>query len=241
MKQPYTTAGSDIVSLFMRGSILAILVIVTLVPMPVTAGGDGPARTFGAEYIPYNRNITLVYDTPFGETVAKVSERNGVTVITNESEDFRYNQRLIVNDDGVHVKEVYQKFKIIAFVTKENSFTYDRPLLRIPFPLTEGESWSWKGVEYCDGDEDDITVTGKVIGSEKVTVPAGTFDAVKIETRLTSAGGSKNIIYEWLSPNVGIVKTKVIVQGGGFIGLVRDLLGYGEIEFNLKKIIRRGS
>lgn len=212
--------------------------LLTLLAGIIASPGDiGPPRTFGVEYITYNPNLTLVYQTSFGETKANVVRKGGVTYVTNEADRFQYNQQLIVDGDGVQVRQVYQKLKILAFVTKENSVTYSSPVMRIPFPLYEGKSWTWKGTEYIDRDSYGLEVAGKVTGIEKIVVPAGTFDALKIETSMKSASGSFNTIREWYAPNIGMVKTQVTIKGGGVIGMVRDLLGYGEILFELKKII----
>jgi hypothetical protein len=219
---------------------LPALLLLTLFPFLadhiVPAEEKKPPRTFGAEYVTYNPTQTLIYQTTFGETQANVLRKGGITYVTNEADRFRYNQELIVDGEGVRIRQVYQKLKILSFITKENTVTYDRPLLRIPFPLVEGKSWSWKGMEYFDGEKYRLEVEGKVVGTERITVPAGTFDAVKIETNMKSASGSANRIQEWYAQNIGMIRTRVTIQGGGVIGMVRDLLGYGEILFELKKI-----
>jgi hypothetical protein len=35
---------------------------------------------------------------------------------------------------------------------------------------------------------------------------------------------------------IGLIKAKVIIEGGGIMGFVRDVLGYETIEFELKEI-----
>jgi hypothetical protein len=35
---------------------------------------------------------------------------------------------------------------------------------------------------------------------------------------------------------IGVIKTKIIIEGGGVEGVLRDILGYGTIEFELKEI-----
>lgn len=72
----------------------------------------------------------------------------------------------------------------------------------------------------------------------KGVVKAGIFEAIKVETIVRSPSGAKNIINEWYSQNIGLVKVKIIIEGGGLMGLIRDLLGYGEIDFELKEIRR---
>jgi hypothetical protein len=33
-----------------------------------------------------------------------------------------------------------------------------------------------------------------------------------------------------------MIKAKIIIEGGGVMGFLRDILGYGTIEFELKEI-----
>ena len=64
--------------------------------------------------------------------------------------------------------------------------TFDPPLQFMPFPVWPGKQWSikytiWPGpVTYH--------AEGKAIGWETITVPAGTFEALKIEATITAQG-----------------------------------------------------
>ena len=123
-------------------------------------------------------------------------------------------------------------------VNKEAKHSYDRPLLRMPLPVFAGKEWNWNGVEYGDGDSVKINVRGRVICKENIMIPAGSFDAFKVETVIENSLDSKNVITEWFSEGVGLVKANIAVSGGGILGFVRDLLGYKEITFELKEIKR---
>lgn len=197
---------------------------------------DGNVKTFGKEYFPYYPNKTMIYKTPFGDAVTKVTLNKGVYSVKNDGEKFQYHQELLAGNSGIEITRVYQKFKLMAFITKENSVTYNRPVMRTPMPLTEGKSWSWSGVEYVNGDSDKVYVTGKIVGIEHVKVPAGQFDALKIETVFKHDDSGNNKITDWIAPNIGIVKTRIDINGGGLIGFIRTVMGYDEIVFELKEI-----
>jgi hypothetical protein len=141
-----------------------------------------------------------------------------------------------IKDNGVYVTETYQYLKIFLFIKKEATFTYNKPLLRFPLPLKPGVTWGWQGKEYSDGNTTEVTVSGKAICRESVITKAGTFDAIKIESVIESSSNSKNTVTEWYAENIGLIKAKIIIEGGGLMGTLRDFLGYGTIEFELKEI-----
>jgi len=67
-----------------------------------------------------------------------------------------------------------------------------------------------------------LTYNFKAIGLESVTVPAGTFNAMKIQINVTSqtttASRTNNIVvdgFEWFVPGVGAVKSSVGVKVNG--------------------------
>jgi len=99
-----------------------------------------------------------------------------------------------------------------------------------------GMEWEWEGDEYSDGETNKVMVTGKVIGNELVSTEAGVFEATKIESLVEGSSDLKNRVTEWYVEGIGLIKAKVIIEGGGMMGLVRDILGYGIIEFELKEI-----
>jgi hypothetical protein len=102
--------------------------------------------------------------------------------------------------------------------------------------LLPGAEWKWGGEEYSDGDKYNVNISGKVIGNETVITKAGKFETIKLETIVESSSDTKNIVTEWYTQDVGLIKAKIIVEGGGFMGFMRDLLGYGTIEFELEEI-----
>jgi hypothetical protein len=187
-------------------------------------------------YFPANSNITLIYESSFGESITKYYRDGEFTVSLSEADKFKYKQTLIIKNDGVYVKETYQYLKILLFIKKESSFTYIRPLLRFPLPLSPGMQWSWEGDEYSNGDTNKVKVTGRAIDKEFVQTKAGRFEAIKLESFVEGSGNSKNRVTEWYAEGIGMIKAKIIIEGGGVMGFLRDILGYGTIEFELKEI-----
>lgn len=187
-------------------------------------------------YFPVNNGMKLVYESSFGETITKYYQDNEFTVSLSEGDDFKYKQTLMIKDDGIYVKETYQFFKIFLFINKEETFTYGKALLRFPLPLVPGTKWNWEGDEYSDGETNKVKVTGKALNKEMVLTKAGSYEAIKIESIVEGSSGSKNTVTEWYVEGIGLIKAKIIIEGGGVMGTLRDLLGYGTIEFELKEI-----
>lgn len=190
-------------------------------------------------YFPANNDVTLVYESSFDESMTKYFQEDGFIISSSEADKFKYRQILMIKEDGVYVKETYQYLKIFLFIKKEATFTYGKPLLRFPLPLKPGVEWKWEGDEYSDGDTNTVTITGKVMNKEFVTTKTGRFEAIKIETFVEGSSSSKNRVTEWYVEGIGLIKAKIVIEGGGVMGILRDILGYGTIEFELKEI-RKG-
>jgi len=187
-------------------------------------------------YFPINDDETLIFNSSFGESITKYFQDDDMTISSSEADDFKYRQALIIKEDGVYVIETYQYIKIFLFINEEATSTYGKPLLRFPLPLIPGEEWEWEGDEYSDGDTNKVKVTGKVLGKEFITTEAGRFESIKIESLVEGSSDLKNRVTEWYVEGIGLIKVKAIIEGGGIMGFVRDLMGYGVIEFELKEI-----
>jgi len=193
-------------------------------------------KTFGKEYFPTELKKTLIYDSSFGDLELKITKENNVHLFSYDSDKFKYRQKLFVNEQGLFVNETYQKIKLLLFITKEGKYVYDKPLLRIPFPVQVGQEWSWDGKEFIDDETHTVNLKGKASKIETITLPAGKFETLKVETSLETSEGTKNILTEWYAKDLGMVKMLVSIEGGGMLGFARDVLGYGTISFELKEI-----
>jgi hypothetical protein len=91
------------------------------------------------------------------------------------------------------------------------SRTAHPPRQLMPFPVSEGQSWTSK---YATAEGDVRYLEGKALGWEKVTVPAGTFEALKIEFVWMPRGGYKLKETRWYAPEVNnFVKAEVVPEG----------------------------
>jgi len=193
-------------------------------------------RSFGKEYFPTELKKALIYDSSFGDLELKVTKENNVYLFSYDSDKFKYRQKLFVNDQGLYVNETYQKIKLLLFITKEGNYVYDKPLLRVPFPVQIGQEWSWDGKEFVNDETHTVNLKGKAAKLETITLPTGTFETLKVETTLETSNGTKNLLTEWYAKDLGMVKMLVSIEGGGMLGFARDILGYGSILFELKEI-----
>jgi hypothetical protein len=217
-------------------SIYIILLLLLFVSSSDASSDRKKIATNTSTYFPVNNGITLVYESSFGESTTKYSQDSEFTISSSEAEKFKYRQTFIIKEDGVYVKETYQYLKIFLFIKKEATFTYGKPLLRFPLPLSPGVEWKWEGDEYSDGDTNKVKVTGKAFAKEFVITKAGRFETIKIKSIVEGSSNSKNSVTEWFAEGLGLIKAKIIIEGGGVMGFLRDLLGYGTIEFELKEI-----
>lgn len=63
--------------------------------------------------------------------------------------------------------------------------TYTPPRVYIDFPLHFGKRWTSGWVYQCDnGNRERAALSGQAVALERVTVPAGTFDAIKVVVRI---------------------------------------------------------
>jgi len=193
-------------------------------------------KIFGKEYFPTELKKTLIYDSSFGDLELKVTKEKDIHLFSYDSEKFKYRQRLFINENGLFVNETYQKIKLLLFITKEGNYVYDKPLLRVPFPVKIGQEWAWDGKEFIDDETHTVNIKGKASKTETITLPAGKFEALKVETTLETSNGTKNVLTEWYAKDLGMVKMLVSIEGGGMLGFARDVLGYGTITFELKEI-----
>lgn len=219
------------------------LLFLSLFLFSVPLFADDPVKninTFGREYVPYNDKVVLVYKSSnFDETLSNTVIKNQTAILENKSDDFIYRQKYELKEDGLYISETYQKIKVLLFFRAEKLVTYNKDLLKIPFPVKTGQQWSCERTEYCDGDSNKVSLVAKCIGMEEITTEAGKFTTMKLESNIKSTDGSTNLVEEWIAPNVGIVKVRVRMYGGGLTGTIRDLLGLGEMNFELKQIKSR--
>jgi len=102
-------------------------------------------------------------------------------------------------------------------MTNLQNFRYSPPYPALPFPLEAGKTWQAyiTATDPATGQTNRVRVDGDVLGWERVKVPAGEFDALKLR-RLVYAGnadydrGEENISeFDWYAPRIGQVIKQV--------------------------------
>jgi len=91
-------------------------------------------------------------------------------------------------------------------------------------PLSTGDSWQWKGKGMMGVEIDE---SSRVLAVETVEVPAGKFQAMKVETRVIQAGTPVTKTY-WYANWVGLVKSMTETASGKSIGEL--------IDYSFKKV-----
>jgi len=98
-------------------------------------------------------------------------------------------------------------------LTNLQNFRYEPPFPALPFPLEAGKQWRARvrATDPATGRVNTVLIHGDVLGWERVQVPAGEFDTLKIR-RIVYAGnaeffrGEENIFeYDWYAPALGLV------------------------------------
>ena len=106
-------------------------------------------------------------------------------------------------------------------MTNLQDFRYSPPYTALPFPLAAGKAWhgNVQATDPKTGRANRVRIDGDALGWERVKVPAGEFEALKIR-RIVYAGnfdyfrGEDRIIeYDWYSPQLGqIVKQESLSE-----------------------------
>jgi len=114
-----------------------------------------------------------------------------------------------------------------------NNRAYSRPIRVFSFPMTVGKTWSHVNESIdprCGPSVSELTA--KVVGWEDVTVPAGKFRAMRVDSdgKWTSRCGTGKLVFKyWYAPQVKwTVRSESIVYADGriFSNVARELTSY---------------
>jgi len=109
------------------------------------------------------------------------------------------------------------------YIMAKQTVDFDPVRTLILNPLYKGAKWSWKGKGMMDVEiEESATVTG----FEKVKVPAGKFNAAKVDFKVKQGGQEMAKTY-WYAPNIGMVKSLMKTTVGDKNAVL--------IKYNLKR------
>ncbi len=199
---------------------------------PVSYEKELTNKEFGKEYFPFDTKKVYHFESNVGDTEAEFTRFEDGVTLTYDAPNMEYRQTLVNESDGIFLKRTEMK----AFLFFGNDIKYVEPVLRIPFPMKAGDSWEWHALETEDGDTTNLTISGEVLGEEKVFTPYGEFNCLKIRQHITSEKGSTNIMTEWFAPRVGLVKSHTQLEGSGLTGFIQSVFGYDEVTFELASV-----
>ncbi len=134
-------------------------------------------------------------------------KRTAETVSTDETTG----ETLFVHfdDEGVKLHKVVAE---LGSVFGTATAILSPPVLFLPASLALGDSWVFTlESEVILTGPVSVTYTYEVIAVEDVVTPAGTFEnclKVQVDTRTVTASISRSTSYQWLAPNIGIVKVE---------------------------------
>ncbi|MBM3356358.1 MAG: hypothetical protein FJY54_01330 [Betaproteobacteria bacterium] len=142
---------------------------------------------------------------PRGTLEYQVTAIKGDTVTVHVQHDGRASTELYTRDWNWRERPM----------TNLQSLRYQPAYPALPFPLAAGKTWRAyvNATDPATGEVNQVRIDGRVLGWDRVKVPAGEFDALKVE-RLVFAGNhdyfrSQEYITEvdWYAPRLGwIVK-----------------------------------
>jgi hypothetical protein len=172
-----------------------------------------------ADYFPLRVGDTWTY---------RNSEEGGYTwkVLSEEPHEGGTIRYVVEFLSGVRTNKVFSKengwvlFHAESYPEHEGlHITYEPPGRYLPNPLVAGQKWEWSGKDPTQVEHHERS---RVIGPETVTVAAGKFQAMKVESEIT--GGSIPMTRtSWYANGVGLVKTSTV---GGQIKYGSELTDY---------------
>lgn len=152
----------------------------------------------GAEYYPIETGMAWTYRSGGGvEALVNVSrkekfkDKECFVTETISGAKLVQKQWLHINDEGIFALKDWQRNKVAE---------YNPPFPIARFPFKEGEKWKWVGKLFGRT----ISQTFHVKGMKTVTVPAGKFTGLEVES-LINPGGIVMKVTEVFALGVGLV------------------------------------
>lgn len=183
----------------------------------------------GNSYYPVINGAEWIYNGPNGQfTHSLATGDNGAFTIKVESgSDTFLIQGLCLDGGDINLVDGSGSSLTFSGSTGGSTMTTTRNEgVTLPGDIQQGDDWSQTiGVEVTAGNQKvDATIesTFTAVDYETVTVPAGTFNALKIEQSSDMGGPNPTITTLWYVQNVGPVKTVIDVGQP----IVQELVSY---------------
>jgi hypothetical protein len=97
------------------------------------------------------------------------------------------------------------------FLLANDHGKHDPPACVLKLPCAAGDRWR----TYCLPLKPNPGYVNVVVNEEQVKVPAGTFNAIRVDTEFTLEGETKRVYTHWYAPDVGVVKYEIGEAFGG--------------------------
>ena len=159
--------------------------------------GDPPKNdTLTAKYFPMKVGYKWVYAWEKKEVTFEVlrtekARGTNVFVVRRTFDNTAVEFQVAVEEDGVYIHQ-------------EGKKVFSPPLRQFAFFPRTGDLWKWRGTFAGKKRADQF----EHLGTDKITVPAGTFETLSIYRR-----GEDDFATFWLAPGVGVVMLSGKVEG----------------------------
>ena len=150
-------------------------------------------------YYPTERGTELVYESSGGGTVkhvvTAVEKKDGALVVT-------LTQVLDNGQSLPHEKMVVTEKGLTRTEISGSALTPPLVMLRVPHP--KGDKWEF-AVSGAWGNGVEVKGTKVAVGVEKLKLPIGELDAVRVDSDYTLNGNNMKATF-WYSPRVGVTQ-----------------------------------
>ena len=102
---------------------------------------------------------------------------------------------------------------LVAAGSKNDIMRMTPPIPLFSYSPVEGATETWSGILHYRNTSSSGNGLSRVSGRERVTTPAGTFDAYRIDSILLTTVGGQMVNFpstRWFAPGVGVVKQRMM-------------------------------
>lgn len=189
-----------------RRNTQALLLALTIFPLATGAAADAPAPALkSGDFWVYRVSDGFSGDTRGTERRAVTAVDGGKVRIDVSDAKGASTRQLVVGPD----------LSLIGSPIPDSPYLeFDPPLPAFDFPLADGKSWTRevRARNTVTGERyERVQVRAKVVGIERIRVPAGEFETYKVRREIylndrnAQKSGTHILEYEWFSPKTGSV------------------------------------
>ena len=188
-----------------RFAALTVLPLTALTVLLVAAGAGAKPKS-APDFFPLRVNDWWKYRAT---QASGGSSELLLTVVSDQRETDGSDRRCVeVSSPSPLTRDCYSKTSSAVLLREQEylggggriSLEPPRPLLKLP--IRPGATWSWSGTARANVRVDE---SSEVVGAEKIDVPAGRFQTLKVVTRIEQGGVSVTKT-SWYAAGVGLVQ-----------------------------------